>query len=158
MARSHSLRVSSSAAASYCALARIFDSGATRPTRRKSSTAPPPSPAFGCAGQNAGAVRVLRKALREPDSGVHGALVPGVLVGAAQALLAFLVGDQRRVGGGRGLLVPRIAVGGVLVLGGGIRILMAFEQRLRQQVVGRGGVVVFRERLQVVAVPARGFL
>src|SRR5205823_10377432 len=46
MARSHSLRVSSSAAASYCALARIFDSGATRPTRRKSSTAPPPSPAF----------------------------------------------------------------------------------------------------------------
>src|SRR6266699_4672876 len=113
---------------------------------------------LGRAGEDTGAVGMLGEGLRELDPRVGGALVPRLLLRAGEPLLSLLVGRERRVGGGRRLVVARIAVGGALVLGRGSPELVALEQRLRQQVVGRGGVRILRERLQVVAVPARRLL
>src|SRR5438874_8744307 len=110
---------------------------------------------LGRAGEDTGAVGMLGEGLRELDPRVGGALVPRLLLLAGEPLLSLLVGRERRVGGGRRLVVARIAVGGALVLGRGIPELVALEQRLRQQVVGRGGVRILREPLQIVAVPAR---
>src|ERR1700745_3129585 len=101
---------------------------------------------------------MLGEALCELDAGVGGALVPGVLLGATQALLALLVGDQCRVGGGRGLLVAGITVSAVLVFGRRLAVLVTFEERFRQQVVGLRRIRISGEGLQVIAVPAGRFL
>ena len=64
-----------------------------------------------------GALGVLGEGLRELHTRIGLAGVPGVLGGAGEPLLAFLVGHERGVCGGGGLLIVRVVVGGVLVLG-----------------------------------------
>src|SRR2546429_3639634 len=85
------------------------------------------------ARQHAGAVRVLGEGLRELHSGIGRARVPLGLRRAAEPLFAFLIRDQRSVRGRRRLVVPWIAVGGALVLGGRRAVLVALEECLRQQ-------------------------
>ncbi len=101
---------------------------------------------------------MLGEGLRELHARIRGTLMPFNLLGPGKRLFAFLVRHQAGIGGGRRLGVLRIAVRRVLVFGRGVRVLMTLEQRFGQQVVGGSGIRIVRERFQVIAIPARGFL